>query len=297
VGAVQNATEVVISGCSAGGLATILHTNRWRNRILAASQQNASEVSVVGMPDSGFFIEYDELDALFVTGLKAMFDEFNMSATANTACMAAHQGEEYKCILAANVMPYISTPMFALQSQYDSWQAVNIRNDLYPPVLNRFGAQLQRMVKESMLDPWPRNAVFLDSCFHHCGGWGTLRDDDGRTQAAAFAEWYGAILVGGNATTQLYGKLASYPCIECCGAGNKSKDPWLIIILVASAALLCVVPCSHHLCPAVCNGSRMVGALSGATCVWPRKMRPADKGPLHSKLRDQDALARWETFV
>jgi hypothetical protein len=100
-------------------------------------------------------------------------------------------------------MPYVSSPMFALQSQYDSWQAVNIRDDLYPPVLNRFGAELRRMVGESMLAPWPRNAVFLDSCFHHCGGWGTLRDDTGLTQAAAFAEWYNAVQPGGNATRQV----------------------------------------------------------------------------------------------
>jgi hypothetical protein len=102
-----------------------------------------------------------------------------------------------------------------------------------------------------------------------------------------------------NRRHQIYGKLASFPCIECCGAGNKSKDPWLIIILVACAVVLCVVPCAHAWCPSVCNGSLAMQRLSGASCVWPRKMRPPapDKGMLHSKLRDQDALARWETFI
>jgi hypothetical protein len=101
-GRAQNATEVVISGCSAGGLATILHTDHWRDRIVNASEQNGTAVSVVGMPDSGFFIEYDDFDKRFETGLRSVFNEFNVSATANAACMADHQGamEEYKCIFA-----------------------------------------------------------------------------------------------------------------------------------------------------------------------------------------------------
>jgi hypothetical protein len=47
----QSATGVVISGGSAGGLATYLHVDEWREVF-------PHTVKVVGMPDSGFFLDY-----------------------------------------------------------------------------------------------------------------------------------------------------------------------------------------------------------------------------------------------
>lgn len=46
-------TDVVISGCSAGGLATYLHVDNWADRLAAA----APTAKVRGMPDSGFFLD------------------------------------------------------------------------------------------------------------------------------------------------------------------------------------------------------------------------------------------------
>lgn len=46
----KSATDVVISGCSAGGLATFLHTDQWCD----ALSGDANGVKCVGMPDSGF---------------------------------------------------------------------------------------------------------------------------------------------------------------------------------------------------------------------------------------------------
>ena len=43
------ATDVVVSGCSAGGLATYLHVDDWASMF-------SKSVKVVGMPDSGFFL-------------------------------------------------------------------------------------------------------------------------------------------------------------------------------------------------------------------------------------------------
>ena len=46
----KEATDAVISGCSAGGLATFLHTDQWCDALPNAK--------CVGMPDSGFFLDY-----------------------------------------------------------------------------------------------------------------------------------------------------------------------------------------------------------------------------------------------
>jgi len=45
----SSATDVVVSGCSAGGLSTFLHADEWAARLPAAK--------VAAMPDSGFFLE------------------------------------------------------------------------------------------------------------------------------------------------------------------------------------------------------------------------------------------------
>ena len=47
------ASDVVVSGCSAGGLATYLHVDRW-----AAALPKAK---VRGLPDSGFFLDFDRV--------------------------------------------------------------------------------------------------------------------------------------------------------------------------------------------------------------------------------------------
>ena len=49
----KDATDAVISGCSAGGLATFLHTDQWCD----ALAEDAKGIKCVGMPDSGFFRE------------------------------------------------------------------------------------------------------------------------------------------------------------------------------------------------------------------------------------------------
>lgn len=48
----NKATDVVVSGCSAGGLATYLHVDWWRARL-------PHKAMVVGLPDSGFFLDYE----------------------------------------------------------------------------------------------------------------------------------------------------------------------------------------------------------------------------------------------
>ena len=45
------ATEVVVGGCSAGGLSTYLHADEWRAALPPAAK-------VVALPDSGFFVRF-----------------------------------------------------------------------------------------------------------------------------------------------------------------------------------------------------------------------------------------------
>jgi hypothetical protein len=49
------ASELIVKGCSAGGLATILHLDYFAARVRAANPS----IRIVGMPDAGFFMDHN----------------------------------------------------------------------------------------------------------------------------------------------------------------------------------------------------------------------------------------------
>eukprot|EP01052_Picozoa_sp_SAG31_P011483 SAG31_NODE_651_length_13184_cov_4.999541_4_plen_205_part_00 len=48
----KDATDLMVSGCSAGGLATYLHTDQWCDAV--------PDAKCAGLPDSGFFLDYQD---------------------------------------------------------------------------------------------------------------------------------------------------------------------------------------------------------------------------------------------
>ena len=125
----NQATDVVISGCSAGGLATYLHTDQWCDAIAKAQPK----VKCAGLPDSGFFLDYQQpgqsplppgtlgntIPGDYHRGLQWSFEMQNASAGINVDCVAAHQSGEkdvWKCMFAEHVSPFVHTPIFAMQS-------------------------------------------------------------------------------------------------------------------------------------------------------------------------------------
>lgn len=72
--------------------------------------------------------------------------------------------------------------------------------------------QRTTLIKSSVLNR-PGNAVFLDACYHHCGGW-NMYTVDGWTESKAFAAWY----AGGSGAVPMDGRLidsSAYPCKTC----------------------------------------------------------------------------------
>ena len=87
---------------------------------------------VRGMPDSGFFMDYQGPPA-YQSGMQWLFYQMNSTSGVNERCISAHQSthDTHKCIFAQHTAPHIQTPIFPLQAEYDSWQ---IGNDLGVPV-------------------------------------------------------------------------------------------------------------------------------------------------------------------
>jgi len=198
----KSAAEVVISGCSAGGLATYLHVDWWRARL-------PTNIHVVGMPDSGFFLDF-EGPPQYHTKMIWTFTWMNATSGVNERCIEAYRrtGDTWRCFFAQYTSPFIAVPIFPLQSEYDSWQVGNILGSKDTAAVNNYGALLTSLFKKNVLDPHSQNSVMLDSCYHHCGEWNAIHID-GLTQAQAFKAWY-----EGNNKQWIQGQ--PYPCNSCC---------------------------------------------------------------------------------
>ena len=94
-----SATDVVISGCSAGGLSTFLHADTWGAALPTAK--------VVALPDSGFFRNYNATNTATDYGsiMRWVFSAMNSTGGVPAACVSANSADPALCIFAENVAP------------------------------------------------------------------------------------------------------------------------------------------------------------------------------------------------
>ena len=234
-----DATDVVISGCSAGGLATWLHTDQWCD----ALAKDAAGVKCVGLPDSGFFLDYQSptipgaaaaasRELLFAppgrvgttvhgnyhAGLRWVYETMNATAGVNQDCVDAHgtggpttDAPPYLCMFAEHTAVFTHTPIFALQSVYDSWQVGNV---LAPNEdVQTLGDNITKRIKANSFGPHPASGAFLDSCYHHCGAWNGITID-GDLVSAAFSKWYDTL--GQPGAKVVWNQDKPWKCDDCC---------------------------------------------------------------------------------
>ncbi|KAJ1286599.1 hypothetical protein BS78_03G364900 [Paspalum vaginatum] len=176
----DNAKQALLTGCSAGSLAALLHCDNFRGRF-------PQEVSVKCLSDAGFFI--DEKDLSGKRSIRSLINGVvhlqNVREVLPTKCLQKKDPTE--CFFPAELIKSISTPTFILNSDYDSWQIRNILapNGSYPgqewtsckanirncsstqiDILHGFKKKLvsELKVAEENKD-W---GLFIDSCFTHC---------------------------------------------------------------------------------------------------------------------------------
>jgi len=198
----QKGTDFVIGGCSAGGLAIYLHIDWWKQNLPANAR-------VRGLPDSGYFLDYNSPNYAkqYSTDMRWVFQQHNVSSGVNQKCILT-QKPLSDCIFAEHTVPYITTPFFPLQSRYDSWQLDNIlgtkNNDT---LVNNYGQLFdQRFMPVSKLAV---NGYFLDSCYHHCAEWNSIRIQN-QLSSTAMMSWYN------DSPNQRYFQNEVYPCQDCC---------------------------------------------------------------------------------
>jgi hypothetical protein len=121
----HEAEDVLLTGCSAGGLGALLSTDSVHEQI----KQKALKLNkFASAPSSGFFLAHDNLagSVQFETNMAEAIAFGNWSMP-STEC-AQHLGklQSWKCLLAQYAYDYVKAPIFILNEAMDSWQTTFI---------------------------------------------------------------------------------------------------------------------------------------------------------------------------
>jgi hypothetical protein len=197
----------VVAGCSAGGLASYIHVDDLCNRAIALNPN----IRCVGAPGAGFFM--GEAAAYnggsgYLANYQWVFSRMNISTHTNDACILNHTiGDKalWKCYIAPEVLPFISTPIFVSNSLTDSWQIGNIMDVSCNPSNANGGcssAEIQYLstFRDNMISALgpvtakgSKHGGFLQGCFVHVvedvGQWTTVKIN-GQTQSDSFWSWF-----------------------------------------------------------------------------------------------------------
>jgi len=210
----SEATDVLLGGGSAGALATFLHADDWAAHIPKAAR-------VVAAPDSGFFLAYNASAGKgFDANMRWVFSRMNGTGGVPAACRAANPADPAACIFAEVAARTLATPVFALQSTYDTFQIESIlqRPRADAAAINAYGALIEARVRADLLAPHADAAVFLDSCAHHVAEWDQIVID-GVTVHEALRDFYNSV---GRAGKRVWAQGRAYPCAQCCAGGQRA---------------------------------------------------------------------------
>lgn len=112
--------QIAVVGGSAGGLAAYY----WVDYIRENSIGN-----VFGIPDSGIFLDVRNFETgnfdyrSRIMNVAKLGDEWDPP---NKACVAANQNEKWKCLMAQYIIPFVKSPIFIIQSLYDSYSIPSV---------------------------------------------------------------------------------------------------------------------------------------------------------------------------
>ncbi|GMI98941.1 Pectin Acetyesterase 6, pectin acetylesterase 6 [Hibiscus trionum] len=176
----QNAIQALLSGCSAGGLASILHCDEFKALFPETTK-------VKCLSDAGLF-----LDSLNVAGGRTLRDMYAGVVTLqgvqkNLPSSCTSQKDPTSCFFPQNLVSNVKTPMFLLNAAYDAWQ---VDQSLIPSSADPHGlwhdCKVDRLrcnssqikffqdFRDQMLNAvkifsWSnQNGLFINSCFAHC---------------------------------------------------------------------------------------------------------------------------------
>ncbi|KAL0344541.1 UNVERIFIED_CONTAM: Pectin acetylesterase 5 [Sesamum radiatum] len=204
----SKAREALLTGCSAGGLATLIHCDDFRSLL-------PKDANVKCLADAGFFL--NEKDIAGNRTIESFYHDVahlqGVAKSLNHDCIT--RSEPRKCFF-LKFIGKIKTPIFLVQPAYDFWQIANI---LVPAssdpggswprcklnilkcdssqleVLHGYRNSLLKTLNEFQQNP--EMGVFINSCFVHCQTWAaetwhspTSPRINNKTVAESVGDWY-----------------------------------------------------------------------------------------------------------
>ncbi|ERM94809.1 hypothetical protein AMTRI_Chr03g144330 [Amborella trichopoda] len=231
----RNAENAILSGCSAGGLTSILHCDSFRALLPIGAK-------VKCVADAGYFINAKDVSQ--ADHIQSFFDDVVTlhDSAKNLPQSCTSRLKPSLCFFPQYMAQGIRTPFFLLNAAYDSWQ---VKNTLAPGVADPHGtwhnckldikkctaSQLQTLQDFRLeflsalkgVGSSPSIGMFINSCYAHCQSevqetW--LRDDSpvlgGTSIAKAVGDWF--------YDRSPFQKIdCAYPCDSSCH--NRIFDP------------------------------------------------------------------------
>ena len=109
----SEATDVVVGGDSAGGLATYWSADWWQAQLPKTTRFGVA-------PDSGYFINTSVAGGEVWRGhMHWMTQQFNLTGSLDSSCRAAHPEDPEGCAFPNVVLEHISAPVFVMQGRVD----------------------------------------------------------------------------------------------------------------------------------------------------------------------------------
>lgn len=171
-------TDVAIGGCSAGGHTVWLHLDAHAEKMRAGGVPASAHIT--GLSDAGFFIDHvteggsQYRSQLFEWG----FGAWNATPALSASCIAELG---WKCIMPQYTARFITTPLFMVNSRYDSCQLGGCELMLPAPIgpwaampsssqvaSRQYSKDFDTALAASGFPQMQQHGGFLLSCIVHC---------------------------------------------------------------------------------------------------------------------------------
>ena len=191
------ATEVVITGVSAGGLSAFLHMDRIADRV----RVDSPHAKVRGAPVVGFFLDHANYANNSATSYTAemhyLFRMQNLSFGATggmtEACHIKHPSQPWLCFMSPHMFDVIQTPLFVFNSRFDAFQLGAILQLSSWPTADKQHAVIEYgsdfLTAFAPLQAIAKHGAFISTCICHSCDWGTLTLE-GKTAFQHYEAWY-----------------------------------------------------------------------------------------------------------
>jgi len=195
----DKATEFVLTGRSAGGLATFLHADRVAERVRA----RAPDCKIIrAVPEVGFFLDHPDMKHdthSFTDNMKYVYSMQNLTFGADggleSACQALFPDSPHLCFMSPHMQQVVQTPFFILNSRFDAWHLDNILMPTGPgpgffvhQAILDFGHDF--LVEFAPVEKEPRHGAFITTCIGHMFIPWKYLELDGKRAYEHLADWY-----------------------------------------------------------------------------------------------------------